>query len=93
MQIDTVNPEEHGVAIMARVREEATAQKRCAKEWLVRDEFGSWEKRARELSRITSAKRVELGLSDLDWTQALAQRILYEATEALYERAKKAQGK
>lgn len=79
----------HVKAIMDLVRVTSKREKLSCKEWVTRDEYGSWEKRAKELSEKTHERRVELGFNDEAWTKAICNQILYEATQALFERAKK----
>ena len=88
-----LSPHEHACAIMVKVREISAREGLCAKEWLTRDEFGSWEKRARELSQKTAERRVDLGLNDDDWTNQIALLIIHEATELLYQHALKGKKK
>lgn len=63
--------------------------KSVASEWLMRDEFGRWEQRAKELIEQTAEKAKTLGLSDDDVNSQCANYLRLLAVEAMLSKAKK----
>ncbi len=70
----------------------ASQRAKCAKQWLFRDEFGTWEKRAVELLERTAEQAQKLGLSVEQVNSEIALALELEATTALLAHAKKRKG-
>lgn len=67
----------------------AAERSESAREWLTRDEWGSWEKQAQEMIDATAERRSSLGMEDAVALEELADRLAFRAVSALLEDAKK----
>ena len=67
----------------------AASRTKCAREWLTRDELGSWERAAQDMIDRSVLRRAELGISDSAAASEMADRLLFLALAAMLEDAKK----
>lgn len=76
-----------------RIVKLAASRTVCAREWLTRDERGTWEKAAIELWEKTAPARAEMKLSDERSESEIADHLALLALEAMLRDAKKREGR